>query len=256
MKKTETLPQESTSFFDVDDDDEPSVFEKIFYRISQRIKNFFLGIRYGFQKLFRPYHVSDWDLWDLDRLMAKMLYPKILAFKKMERHGYPNDFSEYSENAWKSKEEYENAIKEGKIKGGGPEAWEKALDEIIFAFEWHLYCKDTIGTDKKGIKFFEKYGYKNPYAKTEENKSVSYVYRMSEKYINEQIEESPELKKFGGLSPECLSDEYDLHIKEPEKYTFIRESIRYSDTHYIMEIRKRALEGFRLFGEYFTNFWD
>jgi len=46
----------------------------------------------------------------------------------------------------------------------------KVLDEIIFAFEWHLYCKDSIGTDKRAIKFFEKYGYKNPYAETEENK--------------------------------------------------------------------------------------
>ncbi|MDR2702169.1 MAG: hypothetical protein LBB72_07040 [Spirochaetaceae bacterium] len=254
MKPAETLPEESTSFFD--DDKEPSLFEKVFYRVTYCAKNFFRGIKYGFQKLIRPYHVSDWDLWDLDALMAKMLYPKILAFKKMERHGYPSAFSEYSKNEWKSKDEYENAVKEGKIKGGGPEAWEKVLDEIIFAFEWHLYCKDTIGTDKKGIKFFEKYGYKNPYAKTEENKSVSYVYRMSEKYINEQVEKSPDLKEFGGLAPECLSDESDLHIKEPENYTFIKESIRYSDTRYIVEIGKRALEGFRLFGEYFTNFWD
>jgi hypothetical protein len=174
----------------------------------------------------------------------------------MERHGYPSAFSEYSENTWKSKEEYDNAIKEGKIKGGGLEAWEKVLDEIIFAFEWHLYCKDSRGTDKCAINFFEKYGYKNPYAEAEENKSVSYIYHMSEKYINEQIEESPDLKEFGGLAPECLSDECDLHIKEPGNYSFIRESIRYSDTRYIMEIRNRALEGFRLFGEYFINFLD
>ena len=78
----------------------------------------------------------------------------------------------------------------------------------------------------------------------------------SEKYINEQIEKSPDLKEFGGLAPECLSDKCDLHIKEPEKYTFIREYIHYSDTHYIREIEKRASEGFRLFGEYFTAFWD
>jgi hypothetical protein len=130
---------------------------------------------------------------------------------------------------WKSKDEYENAIKEGEIKGGGPEAWKKV---------------------------FEKYGYKNPYAKTDENKSVSYIYRMSEKYINEQIEKSPELKKFGGLAPECASGECDLHIKQPENYSFIRERIHYMDTHYIMEIEKRALEGFKFFGEYFTAFWD
>jgi len=79
---------------------------------------------------------------------------------------------------------------------------------------------------------------------------------MSEKYINEQNEKSPDLKEFGGLAPECLSGESDLHIKEPENYTFIREYIHYCDTKLIREIEKRAQEGFRLFGEYFTNFWD
>jgi len=256
MDTIQTLPQKKVSFLDIDDDKEPHVFEKVFYRIKYFVENFFYGIKYSFQKLTRPYHASDLDLWNLDGFMAKILYPKILAYKKMERHGYPSNFSEYNKNEWKSKDEYENAVKQGKIKGGGPEAWEKVIDEIIFAFEWHLYCKDSIGTDKRAIKFFEKYGYKNPYAETEENKSMSYIYHMSEKYINEQIEKSPGLKEFGGLDPKCLSDECDLHIKEPENYSLIGESIHYSDTHYIMEIQKRALEGFRLFGEYFINFWD
>jgi len=253
--ETETAsPKKSVSLFDFDDEKTP-LLETIFYRIKYRIENFFYGIKYGFQKLFRPYHASDLELWNLDGLMAKMLYPKILAYKKMERHGYPSDFSEYHKNEWKSKEEYENAVKEGKIKGGGPEAWEKVLDEIIFAFEWHLFCKDSIGTDKRAKKFFEKYGYKNPYAETEENKSVFYIYHMSEKYINEQVEKDPDLKN-GGLAPECLSGECDLHIKEPENYSLKGEHIHYCDTHYIMEIEKRAQEGFRLFGMYFTNFWD
>jgi len=256
MKTTKISSEKSASIFDFDDDNKSPFLETIFYRIKYRIENFFGGIKYGFQKLIRPYHTSDLELWNLDGLMAKILYPKILAYKNMERHGYPSDFSEYHKNEWKSKDEYENAVKEGKIKGGGPEAWEKVLDEIIFAFEWHLYCKDSIGTDKRAIKFFEKYGYKNPYAETEENKSISYIYNMSEKYINEQIKKSPDLKEYGGLAPTCMSGERDLHIKEPENYSFIKESIHYCDTHYIMKIEKRALEGFRFFGEYFTNFWD
>jgi len=256
MKTAKSLSEKYDSIFDIDDDNEPHLFETILYRIKYRIENFFYGIKYSFQKLIRPYHASDLELWNLDGLMAKMLYPKILAYKKMNRHGYPGDFSEYHKNEWKSKDEYDNAVKEGKIKGGGPEAWEKVLDEIIFAFEWHLHFKDSIGTDKQAIKFFEKYGYKNPYAETEENKSVSYIYHMSEKYINEQNEESPDLKEFGGLAPVCMSDECDLHIKEPDKYSFVRERVYYMDTHYIVEIEKRALEGFRLFGEYFASFWD
>ncbi|GBU27317.1 hypothetical protein R84B8_00847 [Treponema sp. R8-4-B8] len=256
MKKAKSLSEETDSIFDFDDDEETSIFETILYRIKYNIENFFRNIKYGFQKLFRPYHASDLELWNLAGLMVKMLYPKILAYKNMKRHGYPGDFSEYHENEWKSKDEYDNAIKGGEIKGGGSEAWEKVLDEIIFAFEWHLNCKDSIGTDKRAIKFYEKYGYKNPYAKTEENKLVSYIYHMSEKYINEQNEESPDLKEFGGLAPECESHENDLHIKEPENYTLIKERIYYMDTHCIIEIEKRASEGFRLFGEYFTDFWD
>ena len=255
MEKTKTSPQRSVSFFDIDDKKVP-VFEKVLYRIKYHIKNFFYGIKYGFQKLIRPYHASDLDLWNLDWHMAEMLYPKILAYKKMERHAYPNTFREYFENEWKSKDEYENAVKNGEIKGGGHEAWEKVIDEIIFAFEWQLYCKDSIGTDKHAIKFFEKYGYKNPYAKTEENKSISYIYHVHEKYVNEKVEKTPDLKEFGGLDSKCLSGECDLHIKQPEKYSFVGEHIYYMDIHYIMEIEKRAFEGFKLFGEHFTSFWD
>jgi hypothetical protein len=160
----------------IDDDKEPFSFKVVFCRITYRDQNFFCGIKYTFQKLLRPYHASDIDLWNLDGHMAKVLCPKLIAYKKMKRHGYPRAFIEYFKNEWESKDEYDNAIREDKIKGGGPEAWEKVLDEIIFAFEWHLYCKDTLGTDKHGIKFFEKYGYKNPYAKTDKNKSVSYFW--------------------------------------------------------------------------------
>lgn len=253
MEPAKTLPQKPVSLFD---DEESSIFEKIFYPIERYVKDFFNGIKYGFQRLIRPYHASDLDLWNLRGRMIKILYPKILAFKRMKKHGYPGDFSEYSENGWKSKDEYEIAVKEGRIKGGGSEAWEKVIDEIIFAFEWYLYCKETIGTDKRAIKFFEKYGYKNPYAKTEENKRVSYIYRMSEKYIDEQIKELPSLEEFGGLDPECESDECDLHIKEPENYSLIGEDIYYCNLDCINEIEKRALEGFKLFGEYFLDFWD
>jgi hypothetical protein len=79
---------------------------------------------------------------------------------------------------------------------------------------------------------------------------------MSEKNIYEQIEELPSLKEFGGLDPECESYENDLHIKEPENYSLIGEDIYYCNMDCIREIEKRALERFRLFGEYFLEFWD
>jgi len=65
MESKESIPEKSVSFFDIDDYEKPSVFEMAFYRITYRIKNFFYDIKYGFQKLIRPYHASDLDLWKM-----------------------------------------------------------------------------------------------------------------------------------------------------------------------------------------------
>ena len=63
---------------------------------------------------------------------------------------------------------------------------------------------------------------------------------MNEKYINEQIEKSPDLKEFGGLDPECLSDESDLQLKSRKNIHLYGNISIYSDTRYIGEIEKRA----------------
>jgi len=188
------------------------MFKEVFNRIKIIVGNFFFSIKENFQRLTRPSHASDTDLWDLSELMIRRLLPMILAFRKMEKNSIPMDFIEYSEKSWewKSKDEYENAIKEGRIKGGGTEGWEKTIDEIIFAFEWYLYCRHRSAQGEDALKFYEKYGYKNPYAEIEENKSVS------------------------------LNGEF----------------VQYRNEQIVDEIEKRADKGFKIFFEYFLDFWD
>ncbi len=258
----EDSEEEDGDFFDLfddEDDKKPSflkVISKAFWRFFYIIKNALYEVKYGFQKLFSPCNCSSRDLWSLDHHLAKIIYPKIKAYKEYERHGYPNYFSEYDENAWGSKEKYEKEIADGNIAGGGPDAWEKTLDEIIFAFEYFLFGRDPFPENgPKANNFFKKYGYKNPFAKIPENKNIDYTYKMTPDYLAKENEKSM-AKKFGGLSPYVLSGEPDLHIKEPENYILIKSREHYYDCKYHMEIEKRGMKGFELFGKFFTSLWD
>jgi hypothetical protein len=220
------------------------------------IKNLQYNFKYVIQKIFRPNHTSDRDLWNLDNHLAGIILPKIVAFKKLGRSSYPNDFIEYDSSYYPDKNNYDSRIASGELKGGGPEAWEITLDEIIFGFEWMVCCKYSTGKDKKSIEFYKKYGYKNPHAEIDENKYISYEYLMTKKYIDEQEEECPGLKDFGGLSPFVISEAPDLHIKEPDKYILKGQAIGYYDAEYAKKIEGRALNGLKLFGEYFIHLWD
>jgi hypothetical protein len=143
-------------------------------------------------------------------------------------------------------------VAEGLI--SGPEKWEQILQEMLFAFDYHVNG-DLLGT-KQQDDFYKRWCYKNPHAKIPENRSVSYVYNMTDKYREEQEAKSPFTKPFGGLASECTSDEPDLHIKEPDHYELVGESVHYYDVKYEMEISRRAQKGFELFGRFFTSLWD
>jgi hypothetical protein len=79
---------------------------------------------------------------------------------------------------------------------------------------------------------------------------------MSENYIKERVQKEPHLKEFGGLAPEMMSDEPDLHIKESEKYTLVKERVSYYDVKYDIDIGKRAQKAIELFAFHFGSFWD
>jgi len=237
-----TLEEESSyhlfdeDFFDNDEEKE-NLFQEFFSTLFIRIKDKCHSIKYTMQRIFRRYHLSDVDVWNLDSTMAKWIYPRLKEYIKMERHGYPSAFSEYDKNYWRSKERYDEAIKNGKQLGGGPEAWEKVLQEMVFAFEWKLHYNDR---DTKQIaKFCKKWDIKNPYEKNIENKCVRYEYKCLE----------PDLAT-------CTSDEPDLDVKEPDKYVYLHRDVHYYNVKHDIEIGERAQKGFELFGKFFLNLWD
>jgi hypothetical protein len=167
----------------MDDDYVPTPKQKRRQRLNA-IRFFFVHLgeslygvpKYWLTKLFH-HGIAPIDLWNLDGTICKWLLPRLQAFIKMERQGYPHYYSEWSDDCgWcKSKAEYDELIAKGEIKGGGPEAWERDLKEIEFALRWKVEC--DFGTTKKRDKFYADYGYANPHTKCEENKSISYVYR-------------------------------------------------------------------------------
>jgi hypothetical protein len=226
--------EEESSFFDFDFK-KRKFYQKFFSMLRWRTRGFYDEIKYSVQRLFRPHHLSNIDLWGFQYTMAKWIYPRLKKFISMERHGYPGIFSEYCENEWANREGYDKAIADGIHLGGGSEAWEQTLNEIIFAFEWMLHFdeyKDRTQQDK----FCKKWNIKNPYEKNLENKTIHYVYEMQD--------------------GTCIAHEPDLDEKEPEKYRYKRRTVGYHNVNAVIEIQERAQKGFELFGKYFMSFWD
>lgn len=102
-----------------------------------KIIDFFYKIKWFFQRIFRPCHVSDIDLWNLDITLAEVIYPKLKMFRhrilSKGTHGYPLAFSS----------------NDGGEVGGEFEGWVASIDEMLFAFEFIL-AQD--GRDKKLVK--------------------------------------------------------------------------------------------------------
>ncbi|MCL2211681.1 MAG: hypothetical protein FWB95_07155 [Treponema sp.] len=115
-------------------------------------------LRMFFQKVFRKNHISDIETWNSYTYMSKLILPHLKAYKKEKRFGYPSEFSEYEDTSgrWNSKEEYDQAIKDGTLIGGGYEAWEEALDKIIFAVEYTVY--EAFNEKKLKKLVIDKYG--------------------------------------------------------------------------------------------------
>ncbi|MDR1007433.1 MAG: hypothetical protein LBL65_02560 [Campylobacteraceae bacterium] len=240
-KALENTLEEETSSFLINDGElsDKKWLYGLLYFILWRVKDIYYSIKYMMQRIFRPNHLSDMELWNLDLTMAKWIYPRLNIFVEEKRYGYPGIFSEYNENEWTSKEQYDKAIKSEKHLGGGADAWDEILQEMIFAFEWKIYY-ENYNDEKQRDKFCKKWGIKNPYEKNLENKRINYVYNNLE----------------SGFA-ECISDDSELDKKGSEKYLFLRRYVYYHDVKYDTEIiAGRAQKGFELFGKYFLNLWD
>jgi len=193
------------------------------------------ALRMLFQKIFRKDHISDNELWGLDHSMAPYILKYLKAFKKSDRHGYPGYFSEYNENEWRSKEEYDEAVIEDRILGGGNKAWEKILDIIIMAFEYKVI--DSLGLKREGD-WYLKYLGMNPYDENNPcNKHVSFSYR--------KLDERP------GVGSTMSSNEPNLD--EVEWATKRESALNIELIHYAEEC---VQYGFELFGRFYQNLWD
>jgi len=160
-------------------------FGDLVFKISPPIYRFFVhfipqcfyDVKYFFQRIIRKHHSADIDLWGLDYHLARIILPKLKAFRSRDLHGHPASFCDWDENIGISKEDYDKNFKEGVYVGGGQDAWLKTLDEMIYAFEYLLYSDSF---DKKQKQFFEKYGYLDPYRETDDNLSWGWNYKSSD----------------------------------------------------------------------------
>jgi len=212
-------------------------FPKLYSFFKHILPDFFRSIKYAFQRLIRKHGCADVDLWNLHAHLAKIILPKLIAFRKRDLNGHPIDFCEWEGECGEyggvgmSKEEYEKAKAEGKYVGGGHEAWLKTIDEMIFAFEYFLY-EDSF--DEKQKNFYEKYGYKDPYRKTDDNSYWSYSY----------------------ITPDGSRMTCDDPSLEKEGNKLVGKYKSYHDFDATKQIAERAVKGFELFGKYLPNLWD
>lgn len=214
------------------------------YRIPRRIKDFFNSIKWGLQRIFRKHHASDLDLWGLDHKFAEFILPKLIAFRQLDLHGHPMDFSDWDESdesgygyMGMTKEEYEKAKSEGKFVSGGMDAWFETIDEMIYAFEFFMF-HDECG--KKEEAFRKKYNLPDPHAETDENMSWHYACK----------------DKKNGMHMTCGPKTPDELEELKEKYEIIGKYKSFYNHDESIKQLERAQKGMELFGKYFWNLWD
>lgn len=101
-------------------------FKKVYRKIYRFFDNTYYEIKWAIQRLFRGH--ADVDMWGLDFCFAKFILPRLKAFKKLNRQGFPGSILNNKENMGMrdlTDEEYNAEQK----------AWEEILDKMIFAME-------------------------------------------------------------------------------------------------------------------------
>ena len=127
------------------------------------------------------------DLWSVDYTIARWALPRLKAFMKQDRAGYPHYFSEWNKNEC-SREEYDEMVRSGErdpeVAAGlkrPEEKWNDVLGEIVFALDWKV--RGDFGSPVQKESFYREYGYKDPSARLESNASYSYYYEMTPEYV-------------------------------------------------------------------------
>lgn len=186
------------------------------------------------QKIFRANHISDNELWDLQYPLAKYNLKYIKAFRESERNGYPSCFSEYNENEWKTKVEYDEKIADGSMIGGGEKAWEKVLDLIIMSLEFIVID----GNKKKETEWYLKYFGMCPYEENNEcNRHTSYDYREID-------------------APKTIGSTHSSKMPDLDKVEWATKSTSWLNMELIFYAEDCVNYGLELFGKFFRSMWD
>ena len=221
-----------------DEEKKQTLFDKISmfcHKIKHWAKDLYYELKWFIQKISRPKHFcSDYDLWGLYGHLAKVISPKLVAFRKYPLHGNPRTFCEYEEDSvWKSKEKYDKAKEKGDVLGGGSEGWLKTIDEMIFAFEFILVDDD----DNKRLtkKFYKKYG--NWFEEIPENKKETRWYKSKK--------------------DDCcmMTGDADKDVDKNE-WEYKDTDFYYYNNKLYDELNIRCQKGLELFGRFFRNLWD
>ena len=126
------------------------------YFVNRHIKDLIFFFRRNFQAIFSKYHISNYDLGDLDSYLAERILPKIKAYRenylKREVREIPpvlspedivfHDVPVVCSNGEMSGEE---------------QAWVAVMDEIIFAMRWLLEASSRGSNSPGKIAFFQEF---------------------------------------------------------------------------------------------------
>ena len=220
-------------------------------RTWQKIKDFYYQRKYSIQRLF--FGFGDVDIFEFYSTMSHIILPRLIDFKK-HHHGYPGIFSDYSENEWQNKEDYDKRIADGSILGGGDEAWVTILDKMIFAFTY-IIAEDGSPTNRFEKKLVKEYHEK--YGDVWEEKDSNIKKHSYHLFVNED----PDIKDDDIASAHIPEDNFDGNtIAEEEAKGMTYKGFKKRSFHHndelAEELNKKCEEGLKLFGEYFRNLWD
>lgn len=262
-KETETDPNDGLKIFDwmFEDDSEFKIedFDDFMFKYLRPIRsiykrwipNFSFFIRRNFQRLIRKDHIADVDIWEASHTMAPIILKHLKAFlrySKKHGHGYPMYFSEWGYEGCTdeyggmgmTKEEYDKAKAEDRFGGGEIEAWHKVVEEMIFAFEYHMY---NMSCDKDQDDFYKKWNISDPHRETEDNLSWGYNYKTDD-----------------DMHMTCGQEDHDKIQADTtgkyDGYVLLGKHRSYYNSEESRVLGERAEEGMKLFAKFYWNLWD
>jgi len=217
-------------------------------RVRYKIRDIYYDIKYFLQKVFIGH--SDMQVIEMYSMLTHHILPIIKNYRNNNK-GYPGIFTEWNDGAdsgFASKEEYDKAIEDGRILGGGLKAWEAIVDKIIFAFTFIL-TEDSSPVnrqERQWVKEFKKEhgdiwevkkenAHKNEYHLFKHIKNGNILHCPTENYSDE---------------------EHDKLLNEGWKYGgYKQRQTWYHSDELSTDLNEKCEEGLQLFGKWFRSFW-